>query len=68
MPSRRLQMFTFAAASFLLCLIAPRVDHLNSGVEELEVIEPAKSAVGGNVVVEKVSAVWGQEGGSRRGQ
>lgn len=49
------QMFAYAAASILLCLIAPRVDHLNSGVEELEVIEPAKPPVG--VVVEKVGRV-----------
>lgn len=59
-------MFAYAAAAFLLCLIAPRVDHLNSGVEELDVMEPAKPPVG-NVVVEKVrffssSVSSGQEG------
>eukprot|EP00903_Cladosiphon_okamuranus_P014757 g13674.t1 len=43
-------MFTYGAAAVLLWLISPRVDHLNSGVEEPEVIEPAKQAVGGNVV------------------
>lgn len=47
-------MFAFGAATFLLWIIAPRVDHLNSGIEEIEVVEPAKPPVG-NMVVEKVS-------------
>lgn len=48
------QMFAFGAATFLLWIIAPRVDHLNSGIEEIEVVEPAKPPVG-NIVMEKVS-------------
>ncbi|CAM9622585.1 unnamed protein product [Ectocarpus sp. 6 AP-2014] len=45
-------MFAFGAATFLLWIIAPRVDHLNSGIEEIEVVEPAKPPVG-NIVMEK---------------
>ncbi|CAM9458851.1 unnamed protein product [Ectocarpus fasciculatus] len=45
-------MFAYAAATFLLWIIAPRVDHLNSGIEEIEVVEPAKPPVG-NIVMEK---------------
>lgn len=47
-------MFAYAAATLLLWMIAARVDHLNSGSEELEIAELAKPPVGGNVVVEKV--------------
>lgn len=49
-------MFTYAAATFLLWLIAARVDHLNSGIEEEEEVQyPTKPPASANVVVEKVS-------------
>lgn len=50
-------MFAYAAATLLLWIIAARVDHMNSGAEELEMVDPAKPPVSGNVVVEKVSEV-----------
>ncbi|CAN0434311.1 unnamed protein product [Pylaiella littoralis] len=46
-------MFAYAAATLLLWIIAARVDHMNSGAEELEMVDPAKPPVSGNVVVEK---------------
>lgn len=52
-PLRVMRMFAFVAAALLLVYIAPRIDRLNSansGAEEMEMIEPVKPPVAGNVV------------------